>query len=746
MKALNRRHLRTIRKNLSFYISAVLITMFAIFIFMSILATKEGLQDYVDTMAEEHSVEDAQFILAEELTDEEIEELEDTYHLTLEQMRYINSKEEDYTLRVFAATEKINTYEVYEGGDITSNDEILLSKGFAAEHGIEIGDAFALQEREYTVSGYFIRPDYINMLETENGSYRDNEAFGIALVSEDEFESEELGVIKFYYSVIYGEDNDLEFRQALNDDYTLMKYTSAAINGRIQNIYDSTETYAIMAYFVFILMVVLTTLLISLILSRKLEAEQKQIGTLKASGFRNGEIMRHYLVMPLVGGLLGSLAGIGLSAAMLQMICENYAADYEPVPITYHLPPIGVALSIVLPALMYVAFSALSMRKILKKNVVSMLNAAEETKKAKKGILANNRSMKFGRKFIIRNILGNKGRTVVVLFGLLVGCYVMVLGCVATDSCQNFIDTRIDSIGSYEYQYSLNTYMTEEREDATCAVSALFEPDGLVTSFTMLGLDDSSLLELKNQDGNEVLIDEDTEDWYISTMASMAYGVGEGDKLVFYSLTTMEEYSVTIDGVIDNDAQEMVYSSQNNVCQLLDIDSGSYNLIFSTQEQDIDEALILTSTTKTSLKNQIKAVINDMAAMISMITYIGVILCVISVYLTVDMLISENRMNAVMLRVLGFRKREVNHLIIDSYHVLVPVAIVAGIILGVLSGQMLFLNMIDTYGCYIHSIIAVPSVVFCAALTVLSYIVSLALLKRKLNRVNLVESLKAEEE
>ena len=61
---------------------------------------------------------------------------------------------------------------------------------------------------------------------------------------------------------------------------------------------------------------------------------------------------------------------------------------------------------------------------------------------------------------------------------------------------------------------------------------------------------------------------------------------------------------------------------------------------------------------------------------------------------------------------------------------------------GILAGDLFYTMMIDNLSAYIEAVISVKSSVICAALVVVSYIISLTLLKRKVFRVNMVECLK----
>ena len=95
-----------------------------------------------------------------------------------------------------------------------------------------------------------------------------------------------------------------------------------------------------------------------------------------------------------------------------------------------------------------------------------------------------------------------------------------------------------------------------------------------------------------------------------------------------------------------------------------------------------------------------------------------------------------------MLKIFGYRKGEINSMVLSANHILVPLSLVISIPLGILAGDLFYTMMIDNLSAYIEAVISVKSSVLCAALVVVSYIISLTLLKRKVFRVNMVECLK----
>lgn len=63
-------------------------------------------------------------------------------------------------------------YEVVDGRDVSQDNEIVISKGYAVNMKVNIGDKLKIMDKNYTVTGYFLRPDYLYMLENVDDSYK----------------------------------------------------------------------------------------------------------------------------------------------------------------------------------------------------------------------------------------------------------------------------------------------------------------------------------------------------------------------------------------------------------------------------------------------------------------------------------------------------------------------------------------------------------------------------------------------
>ena len=95
-----------------------------------------------------------------------------------------------------------------------------------------------------------------------------------------------------------------------------------------------------------------------------------------------------------------------------------------------------------------------------------------------------------------------------------------------------------------------------------------------------------------------------------------------------------------------------------------------------------------------------------------------------------------------MLKVLGYHDREINKMVINVYHFLIPLAIVISLILGFYGTKTTFRVNVTVYRTYLETLIYPMSVVKVSLLVLASYVLSLLLLRGKVGKVDLVESLK----
>lgn len=732
---LNKRYIRNIRDNISFYIASIVLTVVALLLFYLFYIAGTGIQGYGDDFFDRNKVEDATFTTYIEIPDDKINEIEDKYNLTFEKEYFVNISEDDYNVRVFKANKKIDLYEIIDGKDVSENDEIVISKGYAQNENVKIGDKVEIKGKKYTVTGYFLRPDYLYMLENMDDTYKNITSFILAYMTDETYD--ELQANSCQYKVVYGKDGkETEFRKDINEEYKINSYTSKENNTRITMVDDQATMFIVMAFVFLVTIPLITVALISIIIGRKVKNEQKMIGTLTALGYKKGQLARHYAVLSMIPGIVGGLLVSVITKILQQPYGEISLADYEPMPVKFTLPVYIAVLGVIVPTLFYVMAAVRKVNKLLKKDTVVLLNGNADGDIKTRKVMVNSTG-KVRRKFAVRSILGNPGRSFVVFLGAMLGALIITVAFMFIDSIQNVVDSGSESMGTFKYQYVLNTFETDEIDGADELVMGSFEYDGSV--FTLLGADDDvKFLNIETEDGKRAEL---SDGYYVSNVMAYAYNIKAGDTFKFKNKITMQEYSVKIKGIISNDSQKLLVGGSDSIREMLGWEKGTYNGILSDKKLELGDKVSKT-VTKNDIKEQMNTILDEMGVIIYALAVIGAIICVASLYVSVNMLITENRHNISMLKVLGLKDKEINRMILNVNHCIIPVATFIGILLGYLCMIIVFKVYSGIEGVMYTAVISPKSIILTVVIVFACYFVSLFIIRRKAGNVDMVESLK----
>ena len=701
----------------------------------------DAIWEFGDTFFASQSLEDANFTTYLPISKEEQVKLEEEFGVNLEPQYYNNIETNGTTVRVFKKTHEINLYSITEGKDITANDEVIISEGYAVFNKVSIGDAIQIGEKEYTVTGFFQRPDYLYMLQNEGDAYKNVTTFFLAYVTDEEFE--EIGSENCLYQVRYEGNDSSEFRKAVNERYFMSSYLSAQENMRIDMVKMQAELMVFLSYILLAIMPLVVVVLVSIVLNRKVKSEQKLIGTLTALGYKKSYLMLHYAGFAMIPGILGGGLGVLLSLLFAQSFGEICLLDYEPMRIKCHLNPLVAVLGIAVPTLMYVLVALISVNKLLKKDTVRLLNGnAEQGEKNYRNLLRK-RKLSFRIKYAVRSLIGNPGRTFVVFLGIFLGSFIALLGFGLLDTMENTKKNMVDEMGSYEYQYVLKERLDTGEYDGESIIMFVME-DLSGEQFQLIGTEDTNpYLELKDVEGASVEL---KEGYYITSVMAMLQDLEVGEKLTICNPLTLEETEITVSGIIDNDMQNALFTNRARVADILGVDESISNVIMSDVALEIPEDKVMETIKKSDAKEQFQNMSNQMNTMVYFLIGMGAIICVAAIYVAVNMLVTENRSNISMLKVLGYDDKNINRIVLRVNHIMVPIGFLLSIpaVFAVSNWFMAFLA--SFIGMLPKTYIAPTSLLYTAVLICISYFGSLFLLRRKVSKVDMVESLKGNRE
>jgi putative ABC transport system permease protein len=302
-----------------------------------------------------------------------------------------------------------------------------------------------------------------------------------------------------------------------------------------------------------------------------------------------------------------------------------------------------------------------------KLNLTPLRLIRRDTKKEKR--VKNAHEMKklgFLSRFRIRTVVRSKGQYISLIIGVFLAGLLCMFGLGMRSSFDKYIDSLPDSAIS-EYQYVLKAPLPEPSvlpSDAEKDTISTYETEynGRMLPVNVLGIS-SDTKYLK--DFNVASLGED--EIIISDIMAAKLGVHKGDTIELDNKLTLHKWNAKIVEVADFELGVYVFTSQETLNTYLEKEEGYYNTVFADGEiSGIDERFVSTVVTKEKVADSAKQMKTLMASLIVMLTAVGIICYIIVMFMLTKMVIDKNALNISLLKVFGYRNKEVNKLYLSQ--------------------------------------------------------------------------------
>ena len=730
---------RTILEHKAQYIGSIILIIISSMLFSSFIIAGINVKDNLIKFRETHVVEDANFILQQKI--ENIEELEAKYNLILEERKsYDYAYNKDTTLRILDETEKINKYAVVEGNSLKDNREILIDLGFAKAHDLAVNSTLKIEGSQFKIAGFMTLPDYTYPLKSENEMLKNPDTFGVAVISEDDFSK--IGQGYTFYNVKFNQDNKEEFKKFLTENNLILKWLDKKENNRISFIEGDINGTIKTGEILPVTILLLTIVLVSIILWRLLKTEFVQIGTLYALGYRKREIITHYLSYSAVLAFVGATIGTILGGFLVEPLLYAFSSFYNlPVLETvYH--PVYLVISFILPFVFLLPATLFIILKVLRMPPLELMRGGGN--KTKINIFERNlklNKLKFKNKFRIREIVRNIPRTSLMILGVTFASMLLLLGFATKDSMDFLIDKNYKDIYQYNNDYIFNSFQTEKPKSGEKASFSPFTSDKLDSenSFLIYGIEkDARLISLNDLKGNKI----DFTNVIITKAFADKFKVNEGDTIEVENKLNSKKFKIEVNKIADSYLGEFIYLPLDEFNQLNGYPDGSYLELMTEEKLNIDDAKLISVTDKNDVINGYKALIEPLRYMIGMIAATAFVIGLIVIYIVTSLMIEENKNNISLFKVLGYSKKELYSLILNSNTILVITGYLISIPLLLVSMDKLFASITAEMNITIPIKLNYLSMLIGFVIIFATYEISKLLNKKKITKVSMADSLK----
>ncbi len=742
-------------------------------------------------------------------TTDMIENLETKFSMTLEKQDLATYRPEgadarNYGITRYNANDQIDQVILEDGKLPEGENEILIQPQALVQSNLEIGDTLEIDSTKYTISGtgYLITEitpaDFAgNML------YPNFDKFLPIVMSAEGFDKLDVESNDLTFNTVYKGQFDKTMTQKkrqnkykkileeasfdvpILDDSGKPQFNERGqlvtqeVNGFLlaldRNINPNitsveNEVNGSRTTFIFLagLLSVLTIFLATILINSVFKAQRREMGIMKAEGVSIGKLglgfALYIAILIAFSAVVGAVLSTFAAAGMRELYSEIFMLkDYD---ITSNvITNVVVDLSLIM-VIMIIIIYFVSIRRNLNTPTLHLIKNISGEKAPKHNIGKYFKRLGFVRKYQLNLVLRNLSKTALLTFAVYVSSFLLLLGVLMYTSVHNMTDNMYGENFKFNYvvQYSENNIANEDEvENPMISESVpllkvpddveLDEPldDDASISIEAYNFDESTVVNLEDVEGNKLT--NDNEGLIASSGFLKQYNLEVGDELVIENpYDVNEKLKIPIVNETDDFFLPYCYMPLDYYQEFFGIRDDMINGYQATDD-------LTNETKKAILEEDPGAFIYEAADMEEMmgeslkmlnvaIVIIGVlagIIAFVALYSISAVIIESNSKTISVMKVLGYSSKEVKTMTIGIYKWLVIFIYIISIPLlewmiqttvNTAMADMDFVIQINLN--YIFSLLGLVVIL-------IVYLIASKLTYRKIEKIRLAESLKADE-
>ena len=636
----------------------------------------------------------------------------------------------------------------------------LVEEQFAAAHDIQPGDSVMLlvagQRLRFTVRGTVLSAEYTV---TSKETVPDPEHYGFILLNH-------CAVPDLPYTTVLVKLEEGADESAVQAAIEQAIPTALVVTTRTHGNVSTARGYAQMFHglsFVFpVLAFSVAAMIVVSTLKRMIDKQRMEIGTLKELGYTNRRIRKHYLWYAFLPSVIGSVIGLyvgwyTIPKVIWDMMMHNSRYPdmmWPPIsPIAYGMTVLSVALSVLI--------CQIALRSSMRESPAELLRP--KPPKSGTRVLLERwtglwKRLSFNSKMIIRNLMRNKGRTAILLAGIIC-CNMLIIATFGLqDSIQYFmrqyyggtltydirVDLKPDQAGTLD---SYRSRLDSECTEGIMEIGVSLHGAGKARACLLTVMEDDQTIWHLTADQQILPLPE--KDIVISRKLADIMGISLGDPVEIYLPGDSDPICLTAEEFADVNVGQGIFMGKSawekcrkgpfSVTALLIRNPSELAMHLIAESEDTDTVKKLETQFSEGM-----TILDATATAFSIMSGAALGLAFVICYNMGLMNFTERIRDYATLKVLGYHQREIRSLMLRES----SLTAFLGTLLGIPPGIALVSIILKT--CEFDSMVFVghvkaPSVLLACVITSSFAVCVEWLLTRKVRGIDMVEALKSVE-
>jgi putative ABC transport system permease protein len=654
-------------------------------------------------------------------------------------------------------------------------DEVLASEMFCEAHGLEPGDRVGAiingRRRELTIVGVALSPEYIYAI-APGEMFPDNRHFGIFWMNRRSLASafNMQGGFNDVSLAVTGDVSNSDVIAAV--DRLLEPYGGRGAIARslqishwtLDNELTQLQTFGLLVPGIFL---GVAAFVLHIALTRALALQRSQIAALKALGYSNAAVGWHYVKWALVVAAVAATAGVAVGAWVGSSFVGIYNAFFRFPTLSYHLS-LGLVLLSILGTLVVAAVGALSaVRRAVRVPPAEAMRPEPPARYRRSVVESRWRPLRlsFATRMVVRTLERQPVKACASVIGIAFAVGVLFVGLAFMD----VMNTLIDQQFSVTMRQDATLTFAEPRSsravhdvthlpgvldvEAMRSVPVRLRAGTRSRTLSITGLtSEPRLMRVIDRSSGALALPPDG--LLLSQVLAEILGVSVGDTVRVEVLEGRRPvHDVVVAGTVDDALGLQAYmrlAALHRMLREADVVSAAALTIDQAQRSRFYTAVkAMPAIAGVAMRDEALQNFRDtMAEHMDLSIFINVLFAAIIafgvVYNSARVSLSERSRELASLRVLGFTRAEISLILLAEIAILTTLALPVGIGIGYLFGRLIMAEF--TNEVYRLSFVVAPATIAWAWLTVIAAtVVSALLVRRRLDRLDLVAVLKTPE-
>ena len=716
------------KKNLATYIGAVLIIALGIFICVSMLETVLNLSVQVNQYYKDKKLGDV-FVNVTAMPKSKLEKLKkiegisEVSGVLSEEVRLLTDETDSIvSVHLIGYEDTPLNKAGFSKNNSFNSQTIYMGKKMSTVRDFKEGQKLSLiindEVYDFNYSGSIYIPNYIYSMPPSGALSSDGKDYDLALIENSRLENllGKKGIV-----------NELSFKLNNPNDYEYIKeilkaelsdYGIISIVKRDDQISYNTvklkiDSLVYAGTVIPVIFMAMSVFMLYIVLKKNIDNDRVLIGTMKAMGMKNIELITVYIIQAIIIGFMGNVLGMALAGGAGKSFFDRFIEVFT-LPNTTYLKFWNLRLFVFFISMIVCLFAVLvGVSNIIHIEAAQAMRAAEPEVKNGGDFLKNVKLDTF-TKMGIKSVLRSPLRSIVISLAIAFPFGMTVAMISFEPTINKFIDTYLKS-QTYDLKLKLKGYTTEkkalasvialkgvESAEAIAEIPVQLKKDNIEENTMMYGLQENSdKYIIFTQD--EKVYKPPLNSVIINSRIARKLHLKEGDELNIKILgTNIFERKMIISRIIDESSGGGVYINIKNIEKVFGIKEPVNSILLNAKrgmdkqikEQAYKTSRVIVITDTKGIVKLYKDNFDISKILINVFLYMSVLTGVILIYNIMLISIRERSNEFATLKILGVRTGEIRKMLIAEEIVYMVIGIFIGVPIAYLI-KFIIENMFD---------------------------------------------------